>query len=83
MSCLVSTNDWYFKGSRYSPIWFHTLMGEDFLQWLLKNKNRKLTQTFYSSFRYIDVLSLNNSRFGDYLHRIYPNELELKDTTDT
>jgi hypothetical protein len=27
-------------------------------------------------------LSLNNSRFGDYLHRIYPNELEVKDTTD-
>jgi hypothetical protein len=25
---------------------------------------------------------LNNSRFGDYLHRIYPNELEVKDTTD-
>ena len=28
-------------------------------------------------------LSLNNSRFGDYLHLIYPNELEVKDTTDT
>ncbi len=24
-----------------------------------------------------------NSRFSDYLHRIYPNELEVKDTTDT
>ena len=22
-------------------------------------------------------------RFGDYLHRIYPNELEVKDTIDT
>ena len=56
----------------------------DFLQGLLKNKDRKLAQTFNSSFRYIDdVLSLNNSRFGDYLHRIYPNELEVKDTTDT
>ena len=28
-------------------------------------------------------MSLNNSRFGDYLHRIYPTELEDKDTTDT
>ena len=28
-------------------------------------------------------LSLNNSRLGDYLHLIYPNELEVKDTTDT
>jgi len=26
-------------------------------------------------------MSLNNSRFGDYLHHIYPNELEVKDTT--
>jgi hypothetical protein len=29
------------------------------------------------------MMSLNNSRFGDYLHRIYPNQLEVKDTTDT
>jgi hypothetical protein len=48
----------------------------EFLQELLKNKDRKLAQTFNSIFRYIDaVLSLNNSRFCDYLHRIYPNEL--------
>ena len=26
---------------------------------------------------------MNNSRFGDYLHRIYSNELEAKDTTGT
>ena len=49
----------------------------------IKIENRKLAQTFKSSIFYIaDVLSLNNSRFGDYLHRIYPNELEVKDTTD-
>jgi hypothetical protein len=30
-----------------------------------------------------DALSLNNSRCGDHLNRIYPNELEVKDTTDT
>jgi hypothetical protein len=35
-------------------------------------------------FRYRDdVLSLNNSRFGDLVDRIYPIELEIKDTTDT
>jgi len=35
-------------------------------------------------FRYIDdVPSLNNSEFGDFVDRIYPNELEIKDTTDT
>jgi hypothetical protein len=28
-------------------------------------------------------LSLNNSRFGDFVDRIYPIELEIKDTTDT
>ena len=56
----------------------------DFLQGLLKHKDRKLAQNFNSSFRYIDdVLSVSNSRFGDYLHRIYQNELEVKDTTDT
>ena len=35
-------------------------------------------------FRYIDdVFSLNNSRFGDFVDRIYLIELEIKDTTDT
>ena len=29
------------------------------------------------------VLSLNNSRFGDFVDRIYPIEVEIKDTTDT
>jgi hypothetical protein len=39
---------------------------------------------FNFKFRYIyDVLSLNNSRFGDFVDRIYPIELEIKDTTDT
>ena len=31
----------------------------------------------------VDVLSLNNSRFGDFVDRIYPIELEIKDTTGT
>jgi hypothetical protein len=36
------------------------------------------------TFRYIgDFFSLNNSRFGDFVDRIYPIELEIKDTTDT
>ena len=26
---------------------------------------------------------MNNSPFGDYLHRIYPNEMEVKDTINT
>jgi hypothetical protein len=43
-----------------------------------------LARSFNFTFRYIDnVLSLNNSRFGDFVDRIYPIELEIKDTTDT
>jgi hypothetical protein len=56
----------------------------DFLQGIVKKKERTLAQSFNYSFRYIDdVLSLNNPRFGDYLHLIYPKELEIKDTTQT
>ena len=51
---------------------------------LLKKHEKKLARTFNFTFRYIDdVLSLNNSRFGDFVYRIYPIELEIKDTTDT
>ena len=35
------------------------------------------------SFRYIDdVLSLNKPKFSEFLDFIYPQELEIKDTTD-
>ena len=54
------------------------------MQELLRKKDKKLAISFKSTFRYIDdVLSLNNSKFGDYVERIYPIELEIKDTTDT
>ena len=47
-------------------------------------KDKKLEISFNFTFRYIDdVLSLNNSKFDDYVERIYPIELEIKDTTDT
>jgi hypothetical protein len=39
------------------------------------------TKRSYS--RSINFRSLNNSRFGDFADRIYPIELEIKDTTDT
>ena len=42
-----------------------------------------LARSFNFTFRYIDdVLLLNNSRLGDFVHCIYPIELEIKDTTD-
>ena len=50
----------------------------------------RMRQTSYRGFSrktkrsYIDdVLSLNISRFGDFVDRIFPIELEIKDTTDT
>jgi hypothetical protein len=50
----------------------------------LKKNEKKLAWSFNFTFRYIDdVLSLNNSRFADFVDRIYPIELEIKDTTNT
>jgi hypothetical protein len=56
----------------------------DFIQGFLRKNEKKLARSFNFTFRYIDdVLSLNYSRFGDFADRIYPIELEVKDTTDT
>jgi hypothetical protein len=49
---------------------------------MCNNKCSKRQILFF--FHYIDdVLSLNNSRFGDFVDCIYPIELEIKDTIDT
>jgi hypothetical protein len=57
---------------------------EYFIQGLLKKNEKKVARSFNFTFRYVDdVLSLNNSRFGDFVYRIFPIELEIKDTTDT
>jgi hypothetical protein len=41
-------------------------------------------RAFNFTYRYIDdVLSINNSRFAEFLPLIYPPELEAKETTDT
>jgi hypothetical protein len=49
-----------------------------------QKNEKKLARSFNFTFGYIDdVLSLNNTRFGDFVDRIYPIELEIKDTTDT
>ena len=48
-----------------------------FLQGLLKKNEKKLVRSCNFTFRDIDdVLSLNNSRLGDFVDRIYPIELE-------
>ena len=55
----------------------------NFIQGLLKKNEKKLARFFNFTFRYTDnVLSLNNSKFDDFVDRIYPIELEIKDTTE-
>jgi hypothetical protein len=49
-----------------------------FIQGLLKKNEKKPARSSNFTFRYIDdVLSLNNSRFSDFVNRIYPNEPSL------
>ena len=56
----------------------------DFKKGLLKKNEKKLDRSFNFTCSCIDdVLSLSNSSFGDFVDRIYPIELEMKDTTDT
>ena len=55
-----------------------------FPTWPLNKNEKKLARSFNFTFCYIDdVLSLNNNRFGDFVDRIYPIELEINDNTDT
>ena len=55
-----------------------------FIQALLKKSENQLAWTFNCTFQYIDdVFSLNNSKFDDFVDRIYSTEHEIKDITDT
>ena len=55
----------------------------EFLQNLVNDKNIDEVRAFNFTYRYIDdVLSINNSRFAEFLPLIYPPELEIKETTD-
>ena len=68
----------------FVPVWWvQTLLADVFLYSHEANE-KKVARSFNFTFRYIyDVLSLNNSRCGDFVARIYPIELEIKETTDT
>jgi hypothetical protein len=49
-----------------------------------RKNEKKLARSYNFKFRHIDDgLSHNNSRFCDYVDRIYPIELEIEDTTST
>ena len=50
----------------------------DFMQGVQK---MKLVLSCNFTFCYDYFLSLNNSKFGDFVDRLYPIELEIKDTT--
>ena len=55
----------------------------NFVQYIQKSNLKKTKTSFNHTVRYIyDVLSLNNPKFNDYIDVIYPEELEIKDTTD-
>ena len=74
-------------GTNYAPLLADMFLYSDeagFIQRILKKNEKKLSRSLNFTFQYIDdVLSLNNSRFGDFVDRIYPVELEIKDTRDT
>ena len=56
----------------------------DFIHGLLKKNQKKLARSFNFTFRDVDDdLSLNNSKFGNLVDRIYSIEFEIKDTTYT
>ena len=56
----------------------------EFVQKLLRDKNKKLVVSFNLTYRYIDdVLSINNYNFHNYVHLIYLEELDIKDTTES
>ena len=55
----------------------------EFIQSLLPTERTKLAYRFNFTYRYIDdVLSINNPEFENYLGKIYPVELEIKDTAE-
>ena len=68
----------------FSPTSSFNLYAADFIHGLLKKNEKKVSRSFNFTFNYInDVLSINNSKYGDFVDRIYPIELEITDTTDT
>lgn len=53
------------------------------MQEFLKKNEKKPHRSFNFTFHCVyDVISLNNSKFGDYFDRICPSELNIKDTAD-
>ena len=66
-------------GTNYAPLLSDLFLYSyeaDFIHGFLKKNEKKLARTFNFTFRYIDdIFSLNNSRFGGFVDRIYPIDL--------
>jgi hypothetical protein len=47
-------------------------------------KIKKLAVSFKHTYRYInDILSIKDNKYHNYAHLIYPDKLEIKDTTES
>jgi hypothetical protein len=56
----------------------------EFVQKLLRDIKKKLAVSFNHTFRCIDdALSIKNHNFHNYVHLIYSDELEIRDTTES
>ena len=87
VDAFFSTNGRFSNGNKLysSTCWpIPSLLWGWLYGWSDPKKEHRLARSFNLSFRYIDdVLSLNNPSFGDLMmHRIYPKELAIKETTD-
>ena len=56
----------------------------EFIQSLNKAGRKNVAKRFINTYRYIDdLISLNNPTIANYLDHIYPDELEIKETTES
>jgi predicted ATPase len=56
---------------------------EEFVQKLLQDKNKKKKLRVPSTIHIDDVLSIINHNFHNHAHLICPDELEIRDTTES
>ena len=45
---------------------------------MIRSGHRKLARSFNLCYRYIDVLTVVNKKFGDYVKEIYPSQLTVE-----
>jgi hypothetical protein len=73
-------------GTNYAPLLADLFLysyAARFVQKLLRFNNKKQAVSFNHAFRYMYILLINNHTFHNYVHLTYPNQLEIKDTTES